>query len=353
MKKKVLVMMSGGVDSSVAALLLKEAGYEICGVTMRLFDGESVDNEIKDAQNVADFLGIKHMVLDLSVKFKQKVIDYFVSEYINGRTPNPCVMCNKYIKFGEMLKFAQKNGFDFLATGHYAKICYDSCAKKFLIRRSNQKKDQSYVLFNLTQKDLPKILFPIADLEKTEIRQIAQKVNLPVANKSESQEICFVKNNDYVHYIQKHSQKIFETGLFKDKNGNILGKHAGVINYTVGQRKGLGQAFGRPMYVNFIDAKMNEIILGQEGSQYADELVADKVNFVFFDKLHKAIDVLAKVRYKSLLAMARIAPISKDMIKVKFYEKQRAIAPGQAVVFYDDDVLLGGGIIQSVGNFAK
>lgn len=337
--------MSGGVDSSVAALLLKNRGYDVCGVTMKLHGNKQILNEINDAKNVAKILGIEHIVLDLSKEFKEKVIDYFVSEYINGRTPNPCVICNKYIKFGEMLKFAKENGFDFLASGHYAKVVYDDKFNKFLIKRSNEKKDQSYVLFNLSQDDLSKVLFPIEGLLKSEIRKIAKENNLPVASKPESQEICFIKDMDYIKFIKQYSNKDFKSGNFKDKEGNILGKHLGIINYTVGQRKGLGMAFGKPMYVNFIDPVNNEIILGEEGSQYSDELIADNVNFLLFDKLDKEMEILAKVRYKAPLAKAKLIPLENNKVKVKFYEKQRAITPGQAVVFYDNDVLLGGGII--------
>lgn len=343
--KEVLVLMSGGVDSSVAALLLKKKGYEVCGVTMKLHDDKKVLNEINDAKNVAKILGIEHMVLDLSKEFKEKVIDYFVSEYVRGKTPNPCVVCNKYIKFGKMLEFAKQNGFDFIASGHYAEVLYDEKINKFIIKRSNEKKDQSYVLFNLKQEDLSRVLFPIEGLLKSEIRKIAKDNNLPVAQKAESQEICFIKDNNYVGFIKKYTNKDFKAGDFKDKSGNVLGKHLGIINYTVGQRKGLGMAFGKPMYVNFIDHLKNEIILGEEGSQYSDELIAEKVNFITFDKLLKDMEVLAKVRYKAPLAKAKLIPIDDNRVKVKFYEKQRAITPGQAVVFYDDDILLGGGII--------
>ena len=344
MKKKVLVMMSGGVDSSVAALILKNKGYDVYGVTMKLFEDEKVLNEINDAKRVAKVLGIKHSVLDLSERFKEKVIDYFISEYINGRTPNPCVVCNKYIKFGEILNFSKKEGFEYIASGHYVRIFYDEKINKFLIKRSNDKKDQSYVLFNLKQDDLSRILFPIEGLDKSYIREIAKTNNLPVASKPESQEICFIKDNDYVGFIKSHT-KTFKVGNFKDKNGNILGEHLGIINYTVGQRKGLGMTFGKPMYVNYIDPINNDIILGEEGSQYSNELIADNVNFILFDTLEHEMEVLAKVRYKAPLAKAKIIPLENNKVRVKFYEKQRAITPGQAVVFYDGDILLGGGTI--------
>lgn len=339
--------MSGGVDSSVAALILKNKGYDVSGVTMKLFEHESVQKEINDAKNVAKILNIDHRVLDLSKRFKEKVIDYFVSEYINGRTPNPCVMCNKHIKFGEMLKYVENNGFDYLSTGHYAKLEYDRLIKGFLIKRSNNQKDQSYVLFNLTQSDLSKVLFPIAGLEKSEIREIAEKNNLPIAQKAESQEICFIKDNNYISFIKSYTGKTFDKGYFKDKQGNILGEHSGLINYTVGQRKGLGISFGQPMYVTQIDPLNNEVILGEEGTQYSEELVADNINFIMFDRLQEPIEVLTKVRYKAPLAKARLEPYREGSVRLKFYEKQRAITPGQAVVFYDGDVLLGGGFIRS------
>lgn len=346
MNKKVLVMMSGGVDSSVSAILLKNKGYDVCGVTMKLHDNARVLNDINDAKKVCEKIGINHIVVDLSKQFKEKVIDYFIEEYTKGRTPNPCVICNKFIKYGLMIDFAKKNGFDYIASGHYATVVYDDKLNRFLIKRSNEKKDQSYVLFNLKQDDLKMILFPIKGLEKAKIREIARENGLLVADKPESQDICFIKDSDYVQFIKNNTTKKFKPGNFKDKYGNILGKHLGIINYTIGQRKGLGLSFGKPMYVNSINSLKNEIILGEEGSQYKDELLAEDVNFIPFDKLTKEMDVLAKARYKAPLARAKIIPISENVVKVKFYEKQRAITPGQAVVFYDDDILLGGGIIK-------
>lgn len=344
-KKKVLLLMSGGVDSSVSALILKKQGYEVVGVTMKLQDNDSNLNDIQDAKNVAKKLGIEHFVVDLSKEFKNKVIDPFVKDYINGITPNPCVKCNKWIKFGKMFELANEMGFDYIATGHYAKIEYDKNLKKYILKRNDCKKDQSYVLYNLTQEQLSKILFPNSKFEKEEIRKIAKENGLPVFDKPDSQDICFIKNGNHVKFIEGYTKNKLNKGDFLDENGNKLGEHDGIIKYTIGQRKGLGISFGKPMFVIKIDKEKNAIILGEEKSQYKDELIADEVNFTLFDYPQNEMKITAKTRYKSKLIDATLTPLGDGKVKVKFSEKQKSITPGQSVVFYQGDAVIGGGVI--------
>ncbi|MBR1778883.1 MAG: tRNA 2-thiouridine(34) synthase MnmA [Clostridia bacterium] len=345
MQKKVLLLMSGGVDSSVSALLLKKKNYSVTGVTMKLQKTESSLKEIQDAQNIAKKLGIEHVVVDLTEDFSNKVIDPFVNGYLNGITPNPCVECNKWIKFGEMFKIAEDTGFDYIATGHYARVVYNKEINKYVLKKSKCKKDQSYVLYNLDQTKLKKILFPVADFEKDEIREIARENNLYVFDKPDSQDICFIKNKGHVEFIENYINKKVPKGEYQDKNGNYLGTHEGIIKYTIGQRKGLGISFGQPTFVIEINAEKNAVILGDEASQFKDELIADNLNFTLFDYPEKEMEVMAKIRFNSKAAKAKLIPLSKDKVKIKFYEKQKSITPGQSVVFYHDDTVLGGGVI--------
>lgn len=355
MRKKVMIGMSGGVDSSVAALLLLQKGYDITGVTLKLCPDKYVarqdkevyngDKDIEDAKNVADKLGIKHMVVDFTDLFDKKVISNFVDEYYSGRTPNPCIVCNKFLKFGAMFDLAMDKGFDYVATGHYAIVEFDKGKNRWILKRDNSLKDQSYVLYNLTQHQLSHVLFPLAGLEKTQTRKIAQEHGLSVDKKPDSQEICFIKNDNYVNFIKKHFDYKSYTGNFIDRNGNVLGKHNGILNYTIGQRKGLGVTFGKPMYVVKIDPHNNNVVLGEEGEQYSNELIATNLNFIPFDFPQDEIEVMAKIRYQAPLEKARIVPVSEDKIKVIFENKQRSVTPGQSVVFYDGDIVLGGGTI--------
>lgn len=339
--------MSGGVDSSVAAALLIDNGYNVSGMTIKLFKEDN--RYLKDAETVANQLNIPFYVVDLSKEFEEYVINYFTNEYLNGRTPNPCVVCNKRIKFGLLFEKAVGLGADYIATGHYAKIDYDNNIKKLLLKKSlNNKKDQSYFLYNLTQNILSRTLFPIGNYTKQQIREIAKNFNIKVATKKESQEICFVENDDYVKYIKQRTGIEGNKGYFVDKNGNILGKHKGIINYTIGQRKGLGIAFGKPMYVIGIDAKENKIILGESGDEFSNNLIADKLNFIPFDELENKIHVKAKIRYAAKPAEAYVEPVDDGKVKVSFIKPQRAITPGQSVVFYEDDIVLGGGIIEKI-----
>ncbi len=353
--------MSGGVDSSVAAALLLEQSYEVEGITMRLWDGEkslsSTENPCcslsaaNDAALVCEKLGVKHHIVDFRKAFEEDVIKYFMNEYKNGRTPNPCIMCNKFLKFDAMLKFAEEHGADYIATGHYAKIEQDISTSRYLLKKSNSvTKDQTYALYSLTQNQLSKILMPLGALGgKDETRAIAEKLNLITSKKPDSMEICFIPDNDYASFIKRHDNFNNLEGNFVDIHGNILGKHKGIIHYTIGQRKGLGMTFGKPMFVLSINAATNEIVLGEKGTEFSKELIAENLNFIPFDNLSEPIIVNAKVRYSAKEASATVFPLENNLAKVVFDLPQRAITPGQAVVFYapDDSTVIGGGIIKS------
>ncbi|KPI53862.1 thiouridylase [Clostridioides difficile] len=356
MNKKVMIGMSGGVDSSVAAYLLKQQGYDVIGVTMKLWqDDDDVENEggccslsaVEDARRVANKIGIPFYVLNFREVFKEKVIDYFIDEYLEGKTPNPCIACNKHIKFDDFYKKARQIGCDYVATGHYAKIEKDESTGRYLLKKSvTDKKDQTYALYNLTQEQLEHTLLPIGDYEKDRVREIAKEMGMAVHNKPDSQEICFVKDNDYANYVKKHSKKRIEEGFFVDTKGNILGKHKGILYYTIGQRKGLGITFGKPMFVIDINPINNTIVLGDNEELFKKELIAKDVNFISIDKLEEPLRVQAKIRYSAKPSPATIHKIGEDTIKIVFDEAQRAITKGQSVVMYDGDIVVGGGIIE-------
>ena len=354
MKEKVVIGLSGGVDSSVAAALLLEKGYEVIGVTMRLWDSEDQEGSCcsfsaaDDAKIVADKLGIEHIVMDFRKEFDDKVISYFVDEYEKGRTPNPCIACNKHLKFDHLLKEAKLLGADYIATGHYAKVDFNEKAKRYELKMAdNSAKDQTYALYNLTQEQLSHILMPLGELEdKAKTREIAEKYGLVTANKPDSQEICFIPDNDYAGFIKRRTKRDYPQGKFVDTDGNVLGEHKGIIHYTVGQRKGLG-AFGKPMFVLKIDSENGNIVLGEKGTEFSDSLLAERLNFISVEKAENNMKVFAKVRYSAKPALAELFVIDEDSVKVVFDTPQRAITPGQAVVFYsEDNSVIGGGIIK-------
>lgn len=338
--------MSGGVDSSVSAYILKEKGYEVCGLTLDLLE-ESNLSAINDAKAVAEKLGIEHIVLNLSKEFKQNIIKYFVSEYQNGKTPNPCVMCNKKIKFGMLLDYALKNGFDYVATGHYANVLYDENLNRWLLKKSAAAKDQSYFLYKLSQHQLSHILFPLENHQKSYVREIAKKLNLPVAEKSESQDICFIPNGNHTEFILNNLDKKLPQGNFLDNHGNILGEHKGLINYTVGQRKGLGISAAHPLYVEKIDAKTNSIILCGPDEGYSSEIKIKDVNFIKYDNPTEPIKAWVKIRYRATPTPCTVFPLNENESRIVFDFPQRFPAPGQSAVFYDEnEIVIGGGTIE-------
>lgn len=346
-KKRVVVGMSGGVDSSVAAALLLEEGYEVIGATMEL--GTGMQKAVDDARTVADTLGIPHYVMNFCNIFNEKVIEYFIAEYMQGKTPNPCIACNRYVKFGEFLREAKRLEADYIATGHYARIKYNEEEDRFfLLRAQDLSKDQSYVLYNLKQEQLCHILFPLGNYSKTMIREKAERLGLTVANKAESQEICFIPDNDYKGFLQKQKRSyVIKPGDFLNTKGEVIGKHKGLPYYTVGQRKGLGLALGYPAYVVAIDSNRNNVIIGHEDEIFQKGLISINNSFITFDKLDSPIEVEAKIRYSAPPAPAVISP-EDGRVRVIFNEPQRAITPGQSVVFYSGDKVIGGGVIDEV-----
>lgn len=343
--KKIAIGLSGGVDSSTAASLLLQQGYDVTGIILRLKPDNLADSDIADAQRIADALGIELHVVDRREIFRKKVIEPFVSEYLHARTPNPCVECNAAIKFGAMLDYALEIGCDGIATGHYARI--EENNGRYLLKRSESAKDQSYFLYRLNQFQLSHAMFPLEGMEKEKIREIAEKANLPVAQKRDSQEICFVPDDDYIAYLSAMGISS-PKGSFIDKSGNILGTHNGIINYTIGQRKGLG-AFGKPMFVTGINAENNTVTIGENGSQYSRGLIADKMNFIAFEELSETIRADVKIRFRAKEQPATVTPNGDGTVTVIFDEPQRSVTPGQGAVMYDGNTLLGGGrIIKSI-----
>jgi tRNA-specific 2-thiouridylase len=343
---KVAVAMSGGVDSAVAAALLKEAGYEVIGVTMRITEDSRAEI---DAADIAGHLGIPHQVIDLRDIFKSKIIDYFVGEYGRGRTPNPCILCNRYIKFGALWEEAVKLGAEMLATGHYARIEKDNRGRYILEKGRDKNKDQSYFLCQLTQEQLSRTMFSTGELTKDEVKKIATELGLPAINRPESREICFIPDNDHAAFVEKYTAMAFEPGPIRDEAGRILGQHRGIASYTVGQRKGLGIAAAEPLYVTSIESEQNTVIVGTKEQTYGMELIAGGLNWIAIDPPENPIKVKAKIRYRHAEVEAKLIPQDDGTVYVKYTLPQMAITPGQAIVFYDGDKVLGGGTIRKRG----
>lgn len=339
--QRIMLGMSGGVDSSVAAAVLLEKGYDVLGTTLLLCEGE--DNNTYDAKKVCDKLAISHTSFDLREDFKAKVIKDFTDKYINGLTPNPCLECNKNIKFGKMLQIAKQNACDKIATGHYARI--EERNGRFLLKKAkDEAKDQSYVLYMLTQEQLSCVLFPLGEFTKAEIRAKAEELGLINANRPDSQDICFVPDGDYASFIEQNFDFKSQKGNYVDINGNVLGEHNGVIRYTLGQRKGLGIALGKPQFVIDKNAETNQVVLGDEEHLFKTRVEVKDVNFIPFDTLEKPMRVEAKLRYRHKASPAVISQ-EGDKVIIEFDEPQRAASPGQAAVFYDGDIVIGGGTI--------
>jgi len=343
---KVLIAMSGGVDSSVAAALLKEEGYEVIGATLRLMPGGS-DAET-DAENIARRLGIPHHIIDLTSSFARLVVEDFLREYNTGRTPNPCVRCNKYIKFGVLMEKAEEMGAEFIATGHHARVERDETTGRYLLKKgADTQKDQSYFLCQLEQEQLSKVMFPVGKLTKEKVRQLSGELGLPVADKPESQEICFISDDNYAEFLKKHAPGTATAGPILDRDGNILGEHRGFVYYTIGQRKGLGIAAAEPLYVTAIEPEHNTIVVGTKEQTYGTELVADNLNWIAMSGPEQPIKVKARIRHRHAEAEAIVTPMNETHVFIKFTEPQMAITPGQSVVFYDGDNIIGGGTINS------
>ncbi len=355
-KKAVAVAMSGGVDSSLTAALLLEQGYQVLGITMLLTEegrSETIDlaageepDSVRDAKKVAAALGIELYTVDFREEFQRNVIDYFLDEYAKGRTPNPCVMCNPSMKFGLLWDKARELGADFLATGHYARIGKLSNGRYVVKKGLDEHKDQSYALHRLPQAALQHILLPLGDMTKEQVRELAENMDLPVAHKAESQEICFVPHDDYKAFLRKHRPACLRKGNIVDDAGKVLGRHAGVPLYTIGQRKGLGIAAPEPLYVHKLDMQRNEVVVGGNQSVFAAGLLASDANWIAIEKLTDGMEFGAKIRYGKREAMAKLFQQADGFLRVEFAEPQRAVTPGQFVVFYDGDVLVGGAMIE-------
>lgn len=357
MAKKVMVAMSGGVDSSMAAALLCDRGYEVCGATLKLFSGEEFGlgdeagsccslSDVADARSVADRLGFDHHVFQFGDRFRRDVIDRFAASYARGATPNPCIDCNRYIKFDKLLERADLLGMDCIATGHYARIEQDPDTGRYLLKKAaDETKDQTYVLYAMTQRQLSRTLFPLGNLRKGQVRTLAAQRGLITAQKPDSQDICFVPDGDYAAFLEEKLGIASTPGDFTDASGKVLGTHKGIAHYTVGQRRGLGLSLGAPVYVVAIDAARNRVVVGEESELYRRDMLVKDINWISVARLDRPVNADVKIRYSKKAAPAALHSAEDGRVLVRFREPQRAVTPGQAAVFYMGDAVLGGGVI--------
>lgn len=356
MSHKALIAMSGGVDSSVAAYLMKEQGYDCIGATMKLFQNEDIGlskehsccsiDDVEDARRVASALDMPFYVLNFSENFKEKVVDKFVSCYENGLTPNPCIECNRHLKFEHLYNKARELGYEYVVTGHYSRIKYNEATGRYeLLKALDPTKDQSYVLYTMTQEQLAHTLFPLGEMNKEQVRELAAAQNFINAQKHDSQDICFVPNGKYAEFIEQYTKKNYPEGDFVDLEGNVLGRHKGIIRYTVGQRRGLGLSLKQSMYVVRVDVASNTVILGYNEDLFSTTLTANHLNLISIPSIQGELRCKARPRYNAKEAWATVTQIAEDTIQVVFDEPQRAITKGQAVVLYDEDKVIGGGTI--------
>lgn len=368
-KEKVIIAMSGGVDSSAAACLLKDQGYDVIGVHLRLWFDEDADtadipddgrrccaiSNAEDARMVADKLGIPFYVLNCRNEFHSEVVEYFCAEYLAGRTPNPCTVCNEKIKFGYLLKKADELGAKYVATGHYAVIEQDTETNRYLLKKGHdEKKDQSYFLFSLSQDQLSRILFPLGKYSKPQVRELAKNFGLNIHKKKESQEICFITNDNYRDFLQRRYPEKFKSGNIVNASGKVLGQHEGVFSYTIGQRKGIGVSNPTPLYVIATDVEKNEVIVGEKDELFKESCIVENITWISIEKLETPLECLTMIRYNHPGAPSTIEPIvggkaepiGNGRVKVTFDQPEKAIAPGQAAVFYDGEAVIGGGWIK-------